>query len=69
MFYLFVCGRNVTGCVQDLRTLKLKNCHWVTHGSIESLAHHQAELEEVDLTSCWDLGDTAIIALLGKFRK
>lgn len=36
---------------------------------MESLAHHQSELEEIDLTSCWDLGDTAIIALLCKFRK
>jgi hypothetical protein len=36
---------------------------------MESLAYHQSELEEIDLTSCWDLGDTAIIALLCKFRK
>jgi len=54
---------------KELRTLKLQNCHWVTHGSIETLSYHQSKLEEVDLTSCWDLGDTAIVALLEKFRK
>ncbi|CAB3378274.1 Hypothetical predicted protein [Cloeon dipterum] len=53
---------------KELKILRLHNCHWVTHGSIEALSFHQTELEEIDLTSCSELGDTALTSLLEKFR-
>lgn len=54
---------------QDLRSLTLKNCHWVTVDSITALTFHQNNLEEVDLTSCWDLGDESLITFLQTFRR
>ena len=47
----------------------MKNCHWVTVDTIKALSFHQNNLEEIDLTSCWDLGDESLIELVQKFRR
>jgi len=60
------CLQKLAVCATEkkLRWLILKNCHWVTGGSVESMALHQPQLISLNLTGCWDLADSSVAVVL-----
>lgn len=53
----------------DLRTLILRECHWLSAEGLTVIALNCRELQSVDLTGCWNVNDDAITVLVMSCKK
>ena len=49
---------------KDLRTLILRECHWLSAEGLTVIALNCRQLQSVDMTGCWNVNDEAITVLV-----
>ena len=53
----------------DLRTLILRECHWLSPEGLTVVALNCTQLKSVDITGCWNVNDEAISVLVMSCKK
>lgn len=53
----------------DLRTLILRECHWLSSEGLTVIALNCRALQSVDLTGCWNVNDDAITVMVMSCKK
>ena len=53
----------------DLRTLILRECHWLSAEGLTVIALNCRELQSLDITGCWNVNDEAITVLVMSCKK